>query len=126
MKQQKLTGYTPNYPKKAVRGLALAAAALLALGSSAGCRARQINTDGASGQEKPTPGVEETYPPELEGYVAPADFPTEPPAIVGMEEYLPPEPEQEDVRTGGVAMPEDTPEPEEVMLSGDVQIIDEP
>ena len=127
MKQQKLTGYTPNYPKKAIRGLTLAAAALIALGTGAGCSGHhRTQTTGIVPIAEPTPGVEETYPPEIEGYVAPGDFPTDPPAIVGLEEYLPPEPEPEDLRTGGVAMPEETPEPEEIMLSGDVQIIDEP
>ena len=37
MKQQKLTDYRPNYPRKALRGAALTAAALVAVGSMAGC-----------------------------------------------------------------------------------------
>lgn len=38
MKQQKLTGYQPNYPRKALRGAAMTAAALVAIGGVTGCR----------------------------------------------------------------------------------------
>ena len=114
MKQQKLSGYTPNYPKKAVKGMALAAAALIALGTGAGCSARAAYNDGTVPSQESTPGVWETARPEdveLEGAIAIDDTET---------------PEPEDVRTGGIAMPEETPEPEEIVLMGDVAIFDEP
>ena len=38
MKQQKLTGYQPKYPRKPLRGAALTAAALVAIGGVTGCR----------------------------------------------------------------------------------------
>ena len=125
MKQQKLSGYKPNYPRRAMKGMALAAAALMALGTSAGCVARRTGDTAGGPAGEPTPGVEQTLPPEevqLEGYVAPEP---EPPVTPGAP--LPDiTPEPEDLRTGGVAMPEETPEPEEIMLSGDVAIIDVP
>ena len=37
MKQQKMTDYQPKYPKKALRGAAMTAAALVAIGGMAGC-----------------------------------------------------------------------------------------
>ena len=43
MKQQKLSGYTPNYPKKLLKGAALTAAAMLAIGGTA-C---ELRTEGA-------------------------------------------------------------------------------
>ncbi|MBQ2202255.1 MAG: hypothetical protein II412_06750 [Clostridia bacterium] len=93
MKQQKLTDYQPKYPKKALKGVTLAAAALIAMGTAAGCRFVEVQTSGIVPMEEP--GVEETIPPEelqTEGYVA----------------YEP------------------TPEPEELMLSGDVAILEPP
>ncbi len=53
MKQYKIKQYSPNYPKKLIRGTALAAAALMAVGGT-GCAAR---TAGAPIPE-PTPGEE--------------------------------------------------------------------
>ena len=132
MKQQKLSGYTPNYPKKAVKGMALAAAALIALGTGTGCSARAAYNDGTVPSQESTPGVWETARPEdveLEGAIAIDDTETpkpEPPMTPGVP-LLPEEtPEPEDVRTGGIAMPEETPEPEEIVLMGDVAIFDEP
>lgn len=93
MKQQKLTAYNPNYPKKALKGFALAAAALVAMGAATGCRLAEPQTVGIVPMDEP--GVEETCPPE-------------------------------EVRTDGIAMPEDTPEPEDLMLLGDVAILDLP
>ena len=127
MKQQKLSGYTPNYPRKAVKGMALAAAALMALGTSVGCGMSRTRTPRAQRTPEPTSGLETPCPTEdvqVDGYIQPEVTPGEGPAVVGLMEYITPEPE--DVRTGGVAMPEDTPEPEEIMLSGDVAIIDQP
>lgn len=43
MKQQKLTDYTPDYPRKLLRGTALAAAAIVALGSTAACTSLQLS-----------------------------------------------------------------------------------
>lgn len=51
MKQSKIKNYRPNYPKKFLRGTALAAAALLAVGG-AGCKAR---TDSAATTPAETP-----------------------------------------------------------------------
>ena len=53
MKQQKLTGYMPNYPKKILQGSALTAAAIALLGSTIGCK------------KAPVPGLE----PDVAGYV---------------------------------------------------------
>ena len=52
MKQQKLTGYQPNYPRKALRGAAMTAAALVAIGGAAGCR--NLMTPGAPMMPEPT------------------------------------------------------------------------
>ena len=71
MKQQKLTDYQPKYPKKALKGVTLAAAALIAMGTAAGCRFVEVQTSGIVPMEEP--GVEETVPPEelqTEGYIA--------------------------------------------------------
>ena len=38
MKQQKLTGYQPKYPRKPLRSAAMTAAALVAIGGITGCR----------------------------------------------------------------------------------------
>ena len=52
MKQQKLTGYQPNYPRKALRGAAMTAAALVAIGGAAGCR--NLMTSGVPMMPEPT------------------------------------------------------------------------
>lgn len=110
MKQQKLSGYTPNYPKKLIKSAALtAAAALLAVGT-AGCAVR---TAGAPMLEDPTPGAEETCKPEeilLDGDV--------------MIE------EPDDLLLGGEPLPEPTPEEhtregEEPMLMGKIAVPDD-
>lgn len=95
MKQQKLSGYQPNYPKKTLKGMTLAAAALLALGTTVACRV-------------PSPE------PELSGAVA-IDEP-------GVQETLPPE----ELQTEGLIPIDEmeTPEPEEIMLPGDVLVGD--
>ena len=113
MKQQKLSGYQPNYPKKAMRGAALAAAALFALGTSTGCNLRTDRATGFVPDPDPTPGEElildgETrIDPQEMGYVAPE--PTD------SDEWL---------RTDGLIPVETTPEPDEVELMGDVAIIE--
>ena len=104
MKQQKLNGYAPKYPKKALRGVALAAAALLAVGVSAGCAAK-------TGEELMLGGE----PQILE--------PTPEPMELGYIGTMPPE---DEVRTDGmIPVEEPTPEPEELTLSGDVMIGDD-
>ena len=70
MKQQKLTDYRPNYPKKALRGAAMTAAALVAMGTMTGCVKVKV-----PGMELQTEGmVAVTEPPEevlvLDGEVA--------------------------------------------------------
>ena len=61
MRRQKLTGYTPNYPKKLLKGAALTAATLLAIGGTA-CELRtegepplpdDMTTDGTVATDTP-------------------------------------------------------------------------
>ena len=95
MKQTKLSGYQPAYPKKAIRGAVLATAAIMALGTATGCKlipGLETQTSGIVPIEEPTP--EELI---LDGEVA-ID-----------------EPE-------GMATPD--PGDEELVLSGDVAIDD--
>ncbi len=76
MKQQQLSGYKPNYPKKMKKGVTLAAAALLALGAMTGCRA-EVQTTGLVPMDEP--GIEETVPPgevQTEGMVPVEETPT--------------------------------------------------
>lgn len=103
MKQQKLDGYAPKYPKRAVKGAALAAAALVALGTATGCRFIRPETTGIVPIEEPTP-IEDV---QLEGYMMPEETPVE------------------ETMTMGLILSEPTPDPEEVMLSGDVLVIDD-
>lgn len=126
MKQQKLSGYKPNYPKKAVRGMALAAAALMTVGVTAGCRTRTEDRTGAGVRSV----FEILFPAEevqTDGYVAPEETP-EPEDLrmggIAMPEETP-EPEEPPM-LGGVPMPEPTPEPEEIEWMGDVMVVDEP
>lgn len=77
MKQQKLIGYQPKYPRKALRGAAMTAAAVVAMGGVTGCVRVKV-----PGAELRTDGVVAvTEPPEeplvLEGEVAV----TEPPEV---------------------------------------------
>lgn len=114
MKQQKLSDYQPNYPRKALKGFTLAAAALLAMGTATGCRLVEPQTTGIVPMEEP--GVEETCPPDVqtEGIVPVAEPP------------MTPEPE-ELVIEGEISVDEGpTEEPEDLMLSGDVAILDLP
>jgi len=105
MKQQKMTGYTPKYPRKTIKGMTLAAAALVAIGAATGCRSAEVHSVGIVPMENP--GIEETVPPEelqTEGYVAYEETP-EPPMTTGL--------------------PAITPTPEALELMGDVAIIDD-
>ena len=78
MKQQRLTGYRPAYPRKALQGAAITGLALVAMGGLAGCaRVRQ--------PELQTSGVAlVTEPPEeelvLDGEVAICEPPETPEA----------------------------------------------
>jgi len=104
VKQQKVTGYLPKYPKKALRGAALAAAAMLAVGASTGCAEKLSGDLTLSG-----------IPPILE--------PTPEPMELGYISTVPPD---VDLRTEGmVPVEEPTPQPEDVTLSGDVLIGDD-
>lgn len=82
MKQIKVGEYRPNYPKKLIKGAALTAAALLAIGGAA-C---DVRTGGV-------PLPDETPALVLDGEVA----------IDGTEE-------SDDLLLGGEPLPEDTPE----------------
>ena len=84
MKQTKLSGYQPSYPKKMMRGATLAAAALLAIGTTTGCASlNQLFSNVPTAEPTPEQLVlsgdisvwEPTDEPELEGYVAPETTP---------------------------------------------------
>ena len=66
MKQQKITDYRPNYPKKILKGAAITTAAILALGASVACT--EVRTGGVA---VPNDDV------DIDGYVAPEPDPTE-------------------------------------------------
>ena len=107
MKQQQLLGYRPKYPRKPLRGAAMTAAALVAIGGVTGCRApipQNLQTEGMVAMPEPT--EEELV---LDGDVAIAD-PTEEPALLGKIAVTEP-PEEELVLDGEVAIIEPTEEP---------------
>ena len=60
MKQQKLTGYQPGYPKKFLKSAVLTTAAIVALGSATGCAliTGQLTTDGVVPIDEPRPTEE--------------------------------------------------------------------
>ena len=108
MKLQPLIGYRPNYPRKVLRGAALTAAALVAIGSAAGCRAPipgNLQTEGMVSMPEPT--EQELV---LDGEVAIAE-PTEEPVLMGKIAVTEP-PEEELVLDGEVAIVEPEPTPE--------------
>lgn len=116
MKQQKLQNYTPKFPKKALKGAVLTAAAAIALGSAGGCAFIGV------------PPVQE--PVELDGAIAidePIEEPTEQPLRTDGEVMID-EPGEEPIEapmtTGIIALPDETQEPEELVLDGDVMIAD--
>ena len=119
MKQKQIGEYRPRYPKKAVKGMTLAAAALLTIGSTLGCRVSnpEPQIDGAIAIDDPTPGIEETCQtePMTTGMIEIAPTP-------GVEETLPPE----ELHTDGIVVPEEIPteEPEELQLMGDVAVFE--
>lgn len=112
MKQQKLIGYQPNYPKKVLRGAAMTAAAMVAIGGMTGCvRLKvpgvELQTEGMVAVPEPTEEVLVT-----DGEVAIPE-PTEEELILDGEEFIPePEPTPEvPFQTSGVMLlPTDTPE----------------
>lgn len=117
MKQQKLIGYAPTYPRKLFRGAALTAAALMAMGGVTGCRQaakpEELRTEGLVPMETPYEGEL-----VLDGEVAIAE-PTEEPMLQG--KIAVPEPTEEVLVTEGeVAIPE--PGEEELVLDGEEMI----
>ena len=113
MKQQQLTDYRPNYPRKALRGAALTAAALVAMGGMTGCVRVKV-----PGIELQTDGMVAitTEPPEevlvLDGEVAIPE-PTEEVLVTEGEVAIcepEPTPEQTVATTGMLLMPTDTPQ----------------
>lgn len=116
MKQQKLTGYQPKYPRKPLRGAAMTAAALVAIGGVTGCRApipQNPQTEGLVPMPEPTD--QELV---LDGEVAIVE-PTEEPELLGKISVTEP-PEEELVLDGDVCIPEPTKNPMEqpIMPSG--------
>ena len=116
MKQQKLTGYQPRYPRKPLRGAAMTAAALVAIGGVTGCRVpipSGVQTEGMVPMPEPT--EQELV---LDGEVAIAE-PTEEPVLMGKIAVTEP-PEEELVLDGDVCIPEPTKNPMEqpIMPSG--------
>ena len=110
MIQKKLTGYRPNYPRKALRSAAMTAAALVAMGGVTGCRlpiSSRLQTSGIVPMPEPTD--QELV---LDGEVAIIE-PTEEELRLPGEPYIEePEPTPEvPLRTTGVLlMPSATPE----------------
>lgn len=94
MKQQKLNDYKPHYPKKSVRGMTLAAAALLTLGTTLGCRVSNTEPQIEGAVSIDEPGVEETVPPE--------ELQTE--GLIPIDETETPEPEDAPMLLGDVAI----------------------
>ena len=116
MKQQKLTGYQPKYPRKPLRSAAMTAAALVAIGGVTGCRApipQNPQTEGLVPMPEPTD--QELV---LDGEVAIVE-PTEEPELLGKIAVTEP-PEEELVLDGDVCIPEPTKNPMEqpIMPSG--------
>ena len=120
MKLQPLIGYRPNYPRKILRGAALTAAALVAIGGAAGCRAPipgNLQTEGMVSMPEPTEQElvldgeisvwEPTDDVELEGYMIP-ETPASEPMLVG---FLLPEPTPDplELRTDGIVPIEEGP-----------------
>ena len=116
MKQQKLTGYQPKYPRKPLRSAAMTAAALVAIGGITGCRLpipQNPQTEGLVPMPEPTD--QELV---LDGEVAIIE-PTEEPELLGKIAVTEP-PEEELVLDGDVCIPEPTKNPMEqpIMPSG--------
>lgn len=105
MKQQKLTNYRPNYPRKPLRSAALTGLALVAIAGAAGCQKPEPQVMGM--MEILTPPPEELV---LDGEVAIAE-PTEEPMLLGKIAVTEP-PEEELVLDGDVCIPEAEPTPE--------------
>ena len=110
MKQEKLTGYVPKYPRKALQRAALTAAALAAIGGVTGCQKAklpEVTTEGLVSIETPGQSL------VLDGEVA-TEEPTEEPALQG--KVFVPEPADETVTDGYIAMERPTEQP--LLVSG--------
>lgn len=116
MKQTKLLGYAPKYPKKLIRGAVLTAATVVALGANAGCRVigGEPQLDGAIAIDDPKPTEElvldgevaidtPTDEVELDGYVAPETTP-DPDAEANLRG-------DEPALQGKILVPEETEQP---------------
>ena len=101
MKQQKLTGYQPNYPKRILKGTVLTAAVLVGLGGALGCK-EAFDPD-----------------PDIQGMISVA---TPEPGLVLSGEVAIPEPTDEPALQGKIIVTE--PPEEELILDGDVMIDD--
>ena len=115
MKQQQLSEYSPKYPKKTFRGAAIAAAAILAIGTSTGCgtlKGLRVKSTAATPTPAPTPGEELVLDGEIQVYDGPD--------VLGYLSTMPPETEEPWDRTEGIVPVELTPEPddEEPMTTG--------
>ena len=119
MKQQKLIGYQPIYPRKPLRTAAMTAAALVAMGGVTGCRLLIPRVQTAGIVPMPEPTEEELV---LDGEVAIPES-TQEPALQGKIVVTEP-PEEELVIEGDVAVPD--PGEEELVLDGEVSIPEEP
>ena len=86
VKQQTLAAYTPNYPKKLLKGAALTAAAMLTLSPALACRTA----------------------PQISGAIA-IDEPTDVPMTTGLLLVPEPTPEEEPVLSGDVMIDPNLP-----------------
>ena len=122
MKQQQLSEYKPNYPRKTIRGAAIAAAAILALGTSTGCstlKSLRVKSTTATPTPAPTPGEELVLDGEIQVYDGPD--------VLGYISTMPPETEEPWARTDGMVPVELTPEPDdEPMTTGMPTLSPEP
>ena len=117
MKQQKIPYYKPNYPKKALYGAALTAAALIAVGGAAGCRPADLRISGAIMTAAPTD--QELV---LDGKISIPE-PTPEDLVLDGEVSIPEPTPEELVLDGDVCIPE--PGEEDLVLSGE-EMIEEP
>ncbi len=128
MKQQKLSDYKPNYPKKAMRRAALAAAALLAIGSTVGCKAQNLEPEISGAIAIDEPGVEICTPTPTPPMTMGTSLPVpddEPPMTTGLP-LITPEPTEIPAMTTGIILLTPEPEEEEITLLGDVMVDEQP
>lgn len=118
MKQTKLSGYQPNYPRKWMRGATLAAAALMTMGTATGCKALRTETNGNAPTPEPVPTDELVLDGEISVW--------EPTDDVELEGYMVPETPASESMLVGFLMPEPTPDPLELRTDGIVPIEEGP